>query len=331
MRSSDDGVLAMAVGTPAEERVVTSVATRPPALAARPRSRRRRRRETALFWLFVLPNLSVILVFSYYPTLYNFLLSLTDWDFMAPAPTLVGLQNYRDLFQPDSSLAVALMNTAQFVGVAVVGTLVGGLAIGWLLSQRLRFTGFVRTMTFAPHMLPGAAIGVLWSFMFDPNYGLSRWLFALFGADSPRWTTTSDYSLWAVIIAYTWQRLGFVAVIYFTAIVDLPTDLYEAAALDGARGWPLFRRITLPLLSPVTFFLSVTGIIAAAQTFDIVATLTRGGPGESSTTLPWMIYSQAFHDFDIGTSATSATVMFFLLVVVTWVQARYARRTVHYS
>src|SRR5690606_14725512 len=158
-----------------------------------------------------------------------------------------------------------------------------------------------------------------------------RWLFEMVGADSPRWTTTSDFSLWAITIAYAWQRLGFVAIIYYAAILDLPRDLYEAAALDGARGWSLFRHLTLPLLSPITFFLTVTGAISAAPTFATIAPLTNGGPGTSSTTLPWLVYGQAFVSFDIGTSAASATVMFVLLLVVTLVQTRVAHRQVHYS
>lgn len=296
-----------------------------------PQIRRRRLREGLFFWALILPNLLAILIFGYYPTLYNFVLSFTEWDFVQPAPVIVGLDNYVELFQSGSMLMEALANTAVFVLVAVVGTLVGGLAIGALLAQRVRFSGIVRTMAFAPHMLPGAAVGVLWLFMFDPNYGLSRWLFSMFGMESPHWTTTSDFSLWAVTIAYAWQRLGFVAIIYYTAILDLPREIYEAAALDGARGWKLFRFMTLPLLSPVTFFLTVTGIIAAAQTFDLIATLTGGGPGTSSTTLPWMIYDQAFVEFNIGTSAATATVMFVLLLVITLVQTRYASRQVHYS
>ncbi len=288
-------------------------------------------REGLLFWALIIPNLAAIVVFGYYPTLYNLVLSFTDWDFVQPAPVLVGLENYVDLFQPGSLLMEALTNTALFVLFTVAGTMVGGLAIGGLLAQRLRFSGVVRTIAFAPHMLPGAAVGVLWLFLFDPNYGLSRWFFEMFGADSPRWTTTSDFSLWAIIIASAWQRLGFVAIIYYAAILDLPKDIFEAASLDGARGWKLFRHMTLPLLSPITFFLTVTGIIAAAQTFDIIATLTGGGPGTSSTTLPWLIYDQAFVSFNIGNSAATATVMFVLLLVVTLVQTRYASRQVHYS
>lgn len=287
--------------------------------------------EGLLFWSLILPNLAAIVVFGYYPTLYNLVLSFTDWDFVQPAPVLVGLANYVELFQPGSLLMDALLNTGVFVLFTVAGTMVGGLAIGGLLAQRLRFSGVVRTIAFAPHMLPGAAVGVLWLFLFDPNYGLSRWLFEMIGADSPRWTTTSDFSLWAIIIASAWQRLGFVAIIYYAAILDLPKDVFEAAALDGAQGGKLFRHLTLPLLSPITFFLTVTGIIAAAQTFDIIATLTGGGPGTSSTTLPWLIYDQAFVSFDIGSSAATATVMFVLLLIVTLVQTRYVSRQVHYS
>lgn len=314
--------------------VLARPAARPPAAPPRRRSATRTRtllREGALFWALILPNLAAIVVFGYYPTLYNLVLSFTEWDFVEPTPVLVGLDNYVELFRPGSILADALRNTALFVLFTVAGTMVGGLAIGALLAQRLRMSGVVRTIAFAPHMLPGAAVGVLWLFLFDPSYGMSRWFFELFGAESPRWTTTSDFSLWSIIIAYAWQRLGFVAIIYYAAILDLPKDVYEAAALDGARGVKLLRHLTLPLLSPITFFLTVTGIIAAAQTFDIIATLTNGGPGTSSTTLPWLIYDQAFVEFNIGTSAATATVMFVLLLVVTLLQTRFAHRQVHYS
>ena len=301
--------------------------------AARRVSRERRgshRREALLFCLLILPNLAAIIVFSYYPTLYNFVLSFMDWDMVAPVPEWVGLENYIDLFTSQDFYDV-LLNTLIFTGVAVGGSLAGGLAIGHLLSQKLKFSGLTRTMAFAPHMLPGAAVGILWLFMFDPTYGLSRWLFGMVGLTSPSWTTTSDWSIWAITIAYTWQRLGFVAIIYYTAIQDLPKDLYEAAALDGASGFKLFWTITRPLLSPVTFFLSVIGIISAAQAFDIIATLTGGGPGDSSSTLSWMVYEEAFLRFDVGSSAAAATILFVVLLVVTLIQARTSGRQVHYS
>ena len=290
----------------------------------------RRVRESLLFVALVLPNVLVIVVFAYYPAIYNFVLSFADWDLLTPRPEWVGLQNYERLFASGQFYGV-LRNTLIFVGVALVATLVGGLLIGALLAKRLRFSGFARTMVFAPHMLPGAAIGILWLFMFDPRYGLSRFLFSLVGTDSPDWTTTSNWSIWAITIAYAWQRLGFVAIIYYAAILDLPTDVMEAARMDGATGLRLARAVALPLLSPVTFFLIITGIVSSAQAFDIIATLTGGGPGTSSSTLTWMVYQEAFVEFDVGRSAATATVLFLLLAVVTLIQARTTGRKVHYS
>lgn len=301
-----------------------------PARRRSPQRRRRARRDALLFLALIAPNFLAIIVFSYYPALYNIGLSFFEWDFVEPVPEWVGAQNYVDLFT-SASFGQVLMNTLIFTGVSVIGSLVVGLLLGSLLATKVPFTGFAQTMAFAPHMLPGAAVGILWLFMFDPNYGLSRWAFSLFGADSPAWTTTSDWSLWSITIAYTWQRLGFVTVICYTAILDLPKDLYEAAALDGAHGWKLFRHLTLPLLSPITFFLSITGIISAAQAFDIISIMTDGGPGTSSSTLSWMVYEEAFQKFDIGSASAAATVLLAILLVITYVQVRYGEKKVNYD
>lgn len=295
-----------------------------------PQRRRRVRRDALLFAALIAPNLIAIIVFSYYPSIYNIGLSFFDWDFVDPNPEWVGLENYIDLFT-SASFGQILLNTLIFTGVSVFGSLALGLLLGSLLATKLPLTGFAQTMAFAPHMLPGAAVGILWLFMFDPNYGLSRWAFSLFGASSPAWTTTSDFSLWAITIAYTWQRLGFVTVICYTAILDLPKDLYEAAALDGAHGAKLFRYITLPLLSPITFFLSITGIISAAQAFDIISIMTSGGPGISSSTLSWMVYEEAFQKFDIGSASAAATVLLVILLIITYIQVRVGDKKVNYD
>lgn len=319
-----------------EEPATTSPAPSGPAPsipAARrdtPQRRRRRRRDALLFGALIAPNLLAIIVFSYYPAIYNVGLSFFEWDFVSPNPEFVGLANYLDMVT-SAAFGQVMLNTLIFTGVSVFGSLAGGIVLGSLLATKLPLTGFAQTMAFAPHMLPGAAVGILWLFMFDPNYGLSRWAFSLFGADSPAWTTTSDWSLWAITIAYTWQRLGFVTVICYTAILDLPRSLYEAAALDGAHGWKLFRHLTLPLLSPITFFLSITGIISAAQAFDIISIMTGGGPGSSSSTLSWLVYEEAFQKFDIGAASAAATILLVLLLVLTFVQVRIGEKKVNYD
>ncbi|WP_245920715.1 carbohydrate ABC transporter permease [Brachybacterium timonense] len=295
-----------------------------------PARRRRRRRDALLFAALVAPNFLAIVVFSYYPAAYNIGLSFFEWDFVAPSPEWVGLENYTDLFT-SPKFGRVLLNTLIFTLVSVFGSIFGGILLGGLLATKLPLTGFAQTMAFAPHMLPGAAVGTLWLFIFDPNYGLSRWLFSLVGMASPDWTTTSDWSLWAITIAYTWQRLGFVTVICYTAILDLPKDLYEAAALDGAHGWKLFRFMTLPLLSPITFFLSITGVISAAQAFDIISIMTGGGPGISSSTLSWMVYEEAFQKFNIGSASAAATVLLVILLILTFIQVRVGEKKVNYD
>lgn len=295
-----------------------------------PARRRRRRRDALLFAALVAPNFLAIVVFSYYPAAYNIGLSFFEWDFVAPSPEWVGLENYTDLFS-SPKFGRILLNTLIFTLVSVFGSIIGGILLGGLLATKLPLTGFAQTMAFAPHMLPGAAVGTLWLFIFDPNYGLSRWLFSLVGMTSPDWTTTSDWSLWAITIAYTWQRLGFVTVICYTAILDLPKDLFEAAALDGAHGWKLFRFMTLPLLSPITFFLSITGVISAAQAFDIISIMTGGGPGISSSTLSWMVYEEAFQKFNIGSASAAATVLLVILLILTFIQVRVGEKKVNYD
>lgn len=185
-------------------------------------------------------------------------------------------------------------------------------------------------MVFAPHVLSGAAIGLAWLFIFDPNYGLSRFLFELVGATSPAWLTDSDWALPAIMIVYLWKNVGFCAIVYLAGLQNLPRDLYESAALDGAGAWRIFRRITLPLLSPVTFFLVVTTIISSFQAFDVIAVMTDGGPGGATTILSWYVYDKGFIAFQAGPAAAGAVVMFAILLAVTLLQTRYLERKVHY-
>lgn len=226
--------------------------------------------------------------------------------------------------------ATVLVNTAIFMVGVVAGAMALGLVIAVLLNQKLRGRGIVRTMVFAPHVLSGAAIGVVWVFLFDPNYGLTRVFFEILGRSSPSWLTDSDWAMPALIIVYLWKNTGFAAIVYLAGLQNLPKELYESAALDGAGTWTLFRRLTLPLLSPVTFFLLVTSVISSFQAFDVIAAMTGGGPGDATTILSWYVYAKGFKDFQAGPAAAGAIVMFVILLAVTALQTRYVERKVHY-
>ena len=204
-----------------------------------PARRKRIIRDTLLFFVLIAesdrdPGLLLL------SAAYNILLSFMDWDLVAPYPEWVALENYVGLFT-DIEFWQIMMNTLIFTGVTVVGSLVGGITLGTLLASRVPLTGLVRTFSFTPHMIPGAAVGMLWLFMFDPNFGLSRWLFNLVGMDSltgrrPRTGRSHHHD------HYLWQWLGFVTVIYCNRDPHL-SAVHEAASLDGANS---FQRLGTP-------------------------------------------------------------------------------------
>src|SRR5699024_552139 len=295
-------------------------------LAAR---RRRRRRGYALFALFAFPNLALIAVFAYWPVVANLYLSLTSWDFISPEPLFVGLTNYTSMFASPSFHKV-LWVSVVWVVVVVGVSLVAGVLLAALFSKKLPGTGAVTGIVFTPHVVSGAAIAVVWLFIFDPNYGLARVAFDLVGAQSPNWTTDADWALPALLIVSIWQGVGCVSIVYLAGIQGLPSDVLEAAQLDGASSVQTFVRVVLPLLSPTTFFLVITQTMGAFQAFDIIAVMTNGGPASQTTTLSWFIYEQAFTRANVGLSAAAGTVMFVLLMIITALQFRFVEKKVHY-
>ena len=290
---------------------------------------RRRRRGYLLFAAFALPNLALIAVFSYWPIIENIYLSFTNWDFISPRAEFAGLLNYTGLFS-SSVFPAVLLRTLVWVVVVVVVTMVIGLALALLFSLRIRGTTAVQTLAFSPHVLSGAAIATIWLLIFDPNHGLSRMAFNAFGADSPAWTTDASWALWALIIVSIWKGLGFVAIVYLVGIQQIPAEVLEAARIDGAGRWALFRKIIFPLLAPTTFFLVITQTISAFQAFDVIAMMTRGGPAGASSTLSWFVYDQAFNRTNVGVSSAASVIMFVVLMAITALQFRFVERRVHY-
>ncbi|GAA4200073.1 carbohydrate ABC transporter permease [Actinocatenispora rupis] len=301
----------------------------PPTRGTPASPRRRRRREYLLFLAFIAPNAVLLAVFAYWPIVFNGYLSLTSWDMLSPTIPFVGLANYADMFGDPDFWAV-LGRTVLFSGAVVIGCLIAGLAVAMLLNQKLVGRNLVRTVSFAPHILSGVAMGTVWLFIFDPQIGLMKVVLEKVGIAGPAWMTDSSWAMWGLVLVYLWKNIGFVAVVYMAGLQGMPTDLYEAARLDGAGPWTLFRRITLPLLSPVTFFVTVVTIVGTFQAFDVIAIMTNGGPGDATTTISWYIYKQAFQALDAGHAGAGALVMFVILIAITAAQARFMERRVHY-
>jgi sn-glycerol 3-phosphate transport system permease protein len=309
---------------------------RPPAVAQaatatprRPRWSGRARRDFFVFLALALPNLALIAVFTYLPLLNNIYYSTLDWTLGSASATVVGLGNYVTFFTSADAPNV-LGTTAVFTVVTVGGSMVLGLLVALALNSKVRGTTFARSAVFAPYVLSGVGVGLVWLFIFDPGYGVLAWLLRGVGQQSPQWINNPQLSLVMVMIVYVWKNLGYCAVVYLAGLQSLPPDVMEAAALDGANGFRRFVNMSLPLLSPTTFFLLITTMLSSLQAFDLIRIMTPLGNGTS--TLIYEAYLQAFGAFNrAGYSAAISVVLFAILLIITVLQLRFVERKVHYS
>lgn len=303
-------------------------------VAYKPQTRTARRwrpsGEALLFLLFVGPNLFFFAVFSFWPIIYSAWLSFHRWDMIAPIKQYVGLDQYRYLLHDDVFHKV-LANTAVYTVGAVGGTLILGLLVALLLNQPLRGRDGARAVIFAPSLLSGAAISVVWIYMFDPRFGIIARFLDLLHLSSPSWLTDPAWAMPAVLIVSIWKDLGFATVIFLAGLQAIPRDLYEAAKVDGAGVLWRFRSVTLPMLSPIVFFLGVTTILNTFQSFDIIQVMTKGGPVDATNTLIYYVYQQGFIAFNAGRSSAASLTLFVLMLGITLLQVRYAERRVHYG
>jgi multiple sugar transport system permease protein/sn-glycerol 3-phosphate transport system permease protein len=288
------------------------------------------RREWLLFVLLVGPNLLLFGIFTFWPLIYNAYLSFVQWDLLSPIKTWVGLSNYRSMLT-DADFRYVLFNTFYFTGASVVVTTVLALALALLLNQPLRGRNGVRTVLFAPVVLSGAAIGIVWIYVFDPSFGVLSTMLGWFGIASPNWLVDPRWAMPAVIIVYVWKNVGYAMVIFIAGLQAIPRELYEAARVDGANAWQRFRNVTLPGLSPVMFFLLLTGVLSSFQAFDIIKTMTNGGPVDATNTLVFYMYEQGFVAFNAGRAGVAAVLLFGIMLAFTLVQMRFAERRVTYG
>ena len=302
----------------------------PARTAERGALRRKFSAEWLLFLLFVGPNLLLFGIFTYWPLIQSFHLSTVRWNFIAPTRPGVGLRNYEYLWSNDTFHQV-LLNTLLFSLGAVGGALILGLATALLLNQKLKGRDAARAIVFMPTLLSGAAIGIVWVYIFDPRYGLMRTLIEPLGLNSPNWLRDTTWALPGIIIVYIWKNLGFATVIYLAGLQGIPKDLYEAARVDGAGPFWRFRSVTLPMLSPISFFLVVTSILNSFQAFDIIRVMTQGGPVDATNTLVYYVYETGFVANNVGRASAAAVVLFVIMLTITLVQLRFQERRVHYG
>jgi len=293
--------------------------TQPP----EPRSRAQRPTlgDLPLAFVLVAPNVALLTWFTYRPLMQSIRLSLERWDLVSPRRVWVGFGNYRDWWHDPVSRST-VRNTFVFTGVTVTITILLGLVLAVTLDRKRRGSSFARGALFAPYLVPGAAVAIVWYFVFDPRFGLLAAALRNLGISSPNWYNDPTWAMAMVCFAYIWKTLGYTAVLYLAGLQSIAPELYEAADLDGARWWGRMRVVTLPALRPTTTFIAVTSFLSAMQAFDIIYVMTQGGPLDGTRTLSYQIYDEAFVRFRVGMASAVATVLFLALLVATIVQVR---------
>jgi multiple sugar transport system permease protein len=280
-------------------------------------------------YLLIAPMMTGFAIFFLLALAVSFVLSLTSWDVLT-APQWVGLDNYARLPR-DPEFLTALRNTAALAIPNVVLRMIISLSIALALNSRIRFRAFYRTIFFMPVLTMPIASATVWKWLFDPGFGPINAQLGRLGLPQPEWLNQPRTAVIAVVIVLLWSGVGYDMVIYLAGLQNIPREYYEAAQIDGAGGFRQFRDITLPLLTPTTFFLLVIATIGSLQVFDLVFIMARVGNANRFPTIVYYIYQEGFQNFRMGYAITVAWVLLLIILVLTLVQFRLQRRWVHYA
>lgn len=283
--------------------------------------------RTVLF--FILPALIPLIVFWIYPIMRSIYLSFTNWDFMTAHYDIVGLKNYFSLFK-DSRFYDALWHTLIFTAGTLFPTIILGLVLALLLVKNFRGSGILKFIMFSPWITPTVAISIVWTWIFRADGGLANTVLGFFNLAPLKWINSSDTAMLSVIIVTVWKSLGYAMIFYLSALERVPGELYEAGALDGARGFRQFMDITLPSISPTTFFLTIITMVNSLQAYDQIQVLTQGGPSGSTRTLLYMYYQLGFQEFKMGQATATAVIMILITVGLSLIQFKASEKWVHY-
>ncbi|MBN2981010.1 MULTISPECIES: carbohydrate ABC transporter permease [Cohnella] len=292
----------------------------------------RKRRAEAAGWLFIAPEVIGMILVSLFPLGFSLVLSFTEWNLVGGLSAIkwIGLDNFFSLFE-DNKFLMALENNIWFTIGTVPATLVISIALSAVIQKKLYAKSYFKVAFFIPYICSTIATAAVWSALYHPSKGPINQALLQLGIDNPpNWLVDTSFSLVAIMIIYVWQLLGYQMIIFLAGMTNIPDELYEAATIDGANGMQQFRRITLPLLGPTTFFLTITSIISSFKVFDIIKFLTNGGPNYSSTVIVYQIYEEGFQRFKMGYASAMSWVLFLMIVLVTSITWISQNRKVHY-
>jgi sn-glycerol 3-phosphate transport system permease protein len=285
--------------------------------------------ETLRPYVMIGPAMIGIGIFVVYPIIYLIYLSFYDYNLMNKAKSkFIGFDNYIQIFSR-ADFYKSLSNTLIYTGGVVVITLAISLLIAVWLSKRSKINAIVQAGIFTPHIISIVSVSLVWLWLMEPNLGFLNYVLKSLGLPTSKWLQSSDTALFSVIIVSVWQAIGYYALILVAAIQGISPSIYEAAALDNASRFKVFRKLTLPLISPQLFFILIIMTIGSFKVFDTVKIMTGGGPNNATNTLVYYIYS--FRTTNIGYAAATGVVLMVIIGILTIVYFRLMAKKVHYQ
>ena len=287
------------------------------------------KREERIFYLFILPWFIGLILFNAGPILGMLGLSFTDWKITFDDLQFIGLENYTTLFS-DPIFWTSVGNTFYIVAGRVIFGTAFALLLAILLNQKVPGIPFFRAVYYLPSVTAGVAVALVWIWIFNPRLGILNYALKLIGIQGPPWIYSSQWVKPSLILMGLFS-VGPNMIILLAGLQGIPKELYEAAEIDGAGTWGKFRSVTLPMLSPVLFFVIIISVVGSFQNFTEIRVMTEGGPGESSNVLIWYLWENAFIFLQLGVAAAVAWIMFVILMALTGLQFRIGRRWVYYE
>lgn len=265
--------------------------------------------------IFILPAVLGTLIFIVIPVFFSFSLSFVDWDLLSPMK-FVGLSNFKDVLT-DSTFVQVLINTFVFAIASSVFAVIIPLVLACILNTKIRGSNFYKTAYFLPFITPMIVIAIVWQWVFDPNIGLLNQILHT----HIKWLYDVRFAMPALIAVSVWKLIGYNMIIFLSGLSTINQEVLEAAKIDGANSWQVFKNVTVPLLSSTIFFVIVITSISSFQVFDLIYVMTQGGPDNSTMVLVYSIYKYAFEYFDVGKASAIAYILFaiiFVLVLCQW-------------
>lgn len=273
--------------------------------------------------IFLLPALLGTLIFIVIPVICSFGLSFVQWDLLNPIK-FVGFENYREIFH-DGLFYKILGNTIVFaLSTSFLGVIIP-LILASILNTKIRGSEFFKGAYFLPFITPMVVVGVVWAWIFDPNIGLLNQMLHL----HLNWLYDSKLAMPALIVVSVWKLVGYNMIIYLSSLSAISQSLFEAAKIDGANSFQIFKNVTIPMLSPTIFFVVIITAISSFQVFDLIYLMTQGGPFDSTNVLVYAIYKNAFEYFNVGKASAIAYVLFVIILVLTLIQWSLRKKLVY--